>query len=187
MSNQLSDVIVSPRGARITRRWNPKDWKPEYEAMVALCATGKTQREVAEIFGYTEAWLSQIINSPKGKEVRAKIIAATRHEVSTTVAERIRDLQELGLKRMEAVLADDAIAKRSPLAIFDRSALLLKNTGVIKDKGVQPPPSQVPGNVTNIQQNTLIINGQQAKSLREGLKKADEVKQLYAPPVEKSA
>lgn len=181
---QPSDVIVGKRGAKITKKWNPKDWKPIYEAMVALCTIGKrTQREVALEFGYTEAWLSQIMNSEKGKEVQRELIRNTRDRTVGDVASRLRDIQELALQRMETVIRDDKIAERSPLAIFDRSALFLKNTGVIKDSHSAPVPTQ--GNVTNITQhnNTLIVSGKSADSLRAGLKKANEVQQLHSEPI----
>lgn len=184
---QPTDVIVGKRGAKITRKWNPKDWKPVYEAMVALCTIGKkTQREVAHEFGYTEAWLSQIMNSEKGKEVQAELIRNTRDRTVGDVAARIRDIQELALRRMETVIRDDKIAERSPLAIFDRSALFLKNTGVIKDNHAPPVPTQ--GHVTNINQtnNTLIVSGKNADDLRDGLRKSDEVKQLHGNMIQGS-
>jgi len=174
-----TDVVVGSRGAKLVKRWNPKDWRPEYEAMITLCVLGKyTQREVAKQFGYTEAWLSSIFNSEKGKEVKALLIRNTRDAAVGNVTDRLRDVQERALQRMEKVINDDDIFKRSPLAIFDRSALFLKNTGVIKDN--HAPPVVSAGNVTNIQQNnTLIVSGKSADDLRHGLKKADEVKALH--------
>lgn len=177
---ELSDVVVGPRGAKLTKRWNPKDWRPEYEAMVALCSLGKyTQREVAKQFGYTEAWLSSIMNSEKGKEVQAELIRNTRDKSVGNVTDRLRDLQEKALQRVEQVMADEKIYQRSPLAIFDRSALFLKNVGVIKDS--HAPPVVAAGPVTNIHQNnnTLVISGKSADDIREGLKKADEVRELH--------
>lgn len=178
-----SDVVVGKRGAKITKKWNPKDWRPEYEAMVALCCLGKyTQRQVANQFGYTEAWLSSIMNSDMGKEVQATLIKNTRDQAVGNVAERLKQIQERALSRMETVINDDKIAERSPLAIFDRSALFLKNTGVIKDN--HAPPVAPAGSITNIQQNnTLIVSGKAADDLRDGLRKANEVKELHSGPI----
>ncbi len=176
-----TDVVVGARGAKITKRWNPKDWRPIYEAMVALCVLGeKTQGQIAKEFGYTEAWLSQIMNSPKGKEVQAQIIRNTRDRSIGNVTDRLRDIQELALKRMEDVIRDDKIATKSPLAIFDRSALFLKNTGVIKDSQASPAPVSQAGTVINQTNNTLIVSGKDADNLRDGLNKANEVKSLHS-------
>lgn len=178
-----TDLVISARGARITKRWNPKDWNPTYEAMVAMCVLGRmTQGDVAKHFGYTEAWLSQILNSPKGREVQETLIRSTRDRVVGNVTDRIRDLQAKALERMEAVLNDDKIAAKSALAIFDRSAYFLKNTGVIKD--LHAAPVATGGAVTNITQtnNTLIVSGKNADDLRAGLNKANQVRELHAAP-----
>ncbi len=182
-AKEITDVVVSKRGAKLTRRWNPKDWNPTYEAMVAMCVLGRmTQGDVAKHFGYTDAWLSQIMNSPKGREVQETLIRATRDKAVGNVTDRIRDLQSKALERMEAVLNDDKIAQKSALAIFDRSAYFLKNTGVIKDLHAAPVPSS--GGVTNITQNnnTLIVSGKNADDLRVGLDKANQVRQIHAAP-----
>ncbi len=181
-TSEPTDVIVGARGAKLTKRWNPKDWNPTYEAMVAMCVLGRmTQGDVAKHFGYTEPWLSQILNSPKGREVQEALIRSTRDKAVGNVTDRIRDLQSKALERMEAVLNDDKIAQKSALAIFDRSAYFLKNTGVIKDLHAPPVPV---GGVTNITQNnnTLIVSGKNADDIRDGLNKANQVKQIHAAP-----
>lgn len=177
-TSEVSDVVISARGAKLTKRWNPKDWKPVYEAMVALVVLGRrNQGDIAKEFGYTEAWLSQIMNSEKGKEVQLALIMNTRNQVVGDTSARLRQMQEIALGRMEQVLADDKLAERSALAIFDRSALFLKNTGVIGET-VKPPV--VSSSITTINNNnTLIVSSKNADDLREGLKKADEVKVLH--------
>lgn len=186
MNVPLSDKVVGKRGASLVKKWNPKDWKPEYEAMVALCAMGKSNKEVALLYSITESWLSSILNSEKGKLARELLVRNTRDAVVGDVTARLRDMQEKALSRMEKVLNDDKLAERSALAIFDRSAYFLKNMGVIKDSHAPPVATATAGNtVINQTNNTLVVSGKNADDLREGLKKADEVKLLHSSLVEK--
>ncbi len=41
-------------------KWVPKTWLPMYEEMVALSCAGRSNKTIAEKFGYTEQWLGEI-------------------------------------------------------------------------------------------------------------------------------
>lgn len=170
-------VVTSPKGGKLNKRWNPKEWRPEYEAMVALSCTGLPQGVIAKRFGYSEAWLSSILNSEMGRAVKNLIIQKSREGVINSIPEKIREIQGLAADRMLSVMRNEKLFTQSPLGIFDRSALLLKNTGLLGT------PEETSKNVhvqSSVVHNTLIINSTDAENVREGLKKADEVKRLHS-------
>lgn len=170
--------LVGPkRGARITKKWIPKEWRPEYEAITALSCTGLSNEALGLRFGYGKQQISNILNTPQAKKLREIIVQRLRTANNETMVDRIDNLRDVALKRIETILGDDAQAERTPLAIFDKSLAVLKATGSSKERGIGS--EYVPGNnVTNNIKNAMIVGPEAGKLITEGLAKAEEAKLL---------
>lgn len=168
-------VIGHTRGAKAFKRWVPKEWRPEYEAIVALSCTGLNNEEVGKRFGYGKQQVSNILNTPQAKKLRELIVNRLRDLNSITLGERMTALNEKALSRIEDTLNNDAIYERAPLAIFDRSFTFLKHAGVVKPE-LAPQHPMGGGNVIGTMVN---ITSEAVKQLSEGLRKSNEVKVLH--------
>lgn len=175
-------INIGPkRGAKIKKRWDPKEWRPEYEAMAALAATGMPHNEIASRFGYTAPWVSMIMNSPKGKIVKQLIVNNIREAGSKQITtERIQRLQEAAFANVERVITDPDIMERSPMAIFGASMDVLKKSPVFGEADKDRPPVPIAGSIQNTQIN-YFAPGVDRKELEGSLNLANEVKQIHGP------
>ncbi len=179
MSEIVDGKVTGPRGARITKRWEPKEWLPIYEAIVALSCTGLSNEVVGARFGYGKQQVSNILNTPQGKKLKLLIAERIRNENSASVVDRVAAIQEKALQRVEAVMFDDDRAEKQPLAIFDRSMEILKS-GLLKDK----TPIAPDGNNTHIDKAVFInMKPEQIQQLDDGLRKADQVRVIHSGTV----
>lgn len=173
----IDGKVQGKRGARMTPKWDPKNWKPVYESIVALSCTNLSNEEVGKRFGYTAQQVSNICNSTKGKLLRQHIANTVRDLNVKSISERVVDLQEKALQRVEAVIMSDEAFQEKPLAIFDRSLAVLKS-GILKESS---PPAGVPPIQQNIQKAVFMsVTPDQRSQLAEGLRKADQVKVIHS-------
>lgn len=175
--------VTGPRGAKAHKRWEPKQWLPVYEAIVALSCTGLSNEEVGKRFGYGKQQVSNILNTPQGKKLKELIANRIREMNLLTLEDRLAFMQKNALGNIDKVLADEdgKILERAPLALFDRSLAFLKSSGALKgDMPTQPASSPMIGNAKTV--NVLMAPlSQEANSLlREGLAKAQEVENIHA-------
>lgn len=155
-------------------KWAPKKWQPMYEEMVALSCAGRSNKTIAEKFGYTEQHISTILNCPKAKMVRRDMLELLRKSVESRMEERVKDLQDVALKRLTQVLTDDRLYEASPFAVVDRGLQVLKGTGVLRSEAAA-------GSGGINAKNAIFIGGEAADAIREGLKAADEARRLHSP------
>lgn len=173
-------VNIGPkRGARVNKRWDPKEWRPEYEAMAALACTGMAHGEIARRFGYKAPWISMILNSPKGKIVQQLLINKMREAASTTITtERIQRLQAKAFENVETVIENSDLLERSPMAIFGASMEILKKAPVFGAE--QDKPTEPPGVVNNQQNNFFLAPGISRDEVNKSLDVANRVKELHS-------
>ena len=166
----MSDELVPAlRGAKAKKRWNPKEWRPEYTAIVATSCTGLSNEAIAKQFGYTKEHISNILCTEQAKKIRQLINKQLLDSANQSQAERLDSLRNIALKRIEDVLYDDERAISNPLQIFDRSFKLLQAT---KDLAPERDPNS--GNPQNVQ-NNFILSDSAAKTLTQGIASALEV------------
>ena len=175
-----SGKLVGPkRGAKAHKKWVPIQWKPEYEAIVALSCTGLSNEEVGKRFGYGKQQISNICNTPQAKKLKEIINERLRLANTSTLAERMENMSEKAMKHIEFVLDRPTEDFKNPLAIFDRSLAFLKGAGVAKPDNSIPAPTV--NNIHNTHvERAMILNGDQAKQLHDGLKMADQVKVIHS-------
>lgn len=187
MTMEATNPTISPegkvtgeRGAKAFKRWEPKKWLPVYEAIVALSCTGLDNESVGARFGYGKQQVSNILNTVQGKKLRELIANRIREMNLVSLEDRISFIQANALKNVDKVLADESgvIAEKAPLALFDRSLAFLKATGAMKGENPLPPAQSGPSLVAKTM-NVMMISPEAKALVDEGLKKAQEVKQLH--------
>lgn len=170
--------VVGKRGAKAYKKWVPKEWRPEYEAIVALSCTGLSNKEVGARFGYGPQQVSNICNTPQGKKLKEIISERLRVANVATFEERFAALGEVALKNIEDVLGNEGVKSKAPLAIFDRSMSVLKALGKVRREDNPPvAPNGVPlvGNAKSV----MILTHDADKALAAGLQKAQQAKLLH--------
>lgn len=179
--------VTGPRGAKAFKKWEPKEWRPEYEAMVALSCTGLANKDVGARFGYGAQQVSNILNTIQGKKLKEIIKERIRLSTIESAHERMGILQDNAMKNIETIIADEdnVIKTKAPLALFDRSLQILKATGAIKSDTAPLQQNGQPliGSVGTINHNTMVLSPEAAALLNEGSAKADMVKKLHGGPV----
>lgn len=172
--------IQGRRGARMTPKWDPKNWKPVYESIIALSCTGLSNEEVGKRFGYTAQTVSNLRNCPMGKKLIAHISNQLRTLNNESITERVASLQAKALERVETVIFSEEAFAEKPLAIFDRSLEILKK-GVFKEAPAAPPSNGIPAVQQNIQRAVFMsVTPEQRSQLDEGLRRADQVKVIHS-------
>lgn len=182
MSDIIEDgMVVGPeRGARIKKRWNPKEWRPEYEAIVALSCTGTSHKLLAERYGYTPVHISNIVNSDVGKELSNIILQNLRKLSTESLPQKIEGMQQVAVKRMEEYLSNDIVAQTDPQRMFDRALKFASEFGL---PGIQMQKGGVNININKNTQNNVILDSASQDALMEEIKRAALVmKQHVALP-----
>lgn len=167
-------TTTAPYRPAVLERWKPKKWEPFHEQIVALSCMGRSNKEIAETFGYTPQHISNIINTPQAALVRRRILTNLQEKVDAGIPRRLGDLADKATQRVAQVLFDDNLFERSPFAVVDRSLAVLRGVGKLKTVSEMEG-----GNKTN---NTIIFTSEDAADIRAGLAKAREASERH--PVE---
>lgn len=184
MSEEVKDaisteVVTGPRGAKAKKRWTPKEWRPEYTAIVALSATGMSNEAVGKHFNYTKVHISNILRCPEAVRIRELINAQLLQDATISLPDRLKRVQEMAMAQVEKYFSRTDLLDKAPFQVFDRALKTLQSTNVMAN-----PDAKNNGATTNIaQQNNLILSDAAAKALTEGLAKSQLVAQLH-PNVE---
>lgn len=163
------------RGPRVTEKWEPKKWKPSYDVIVGLWATGKfTQIEIAKFLNLHKVLVCNLLNS----KMAEPYIAIAREKIKNTVEKdfktRLEALQERSLQIVERVINNDALVDSHPLSMFSKAINLLESTNQIGGKG------GISNGPTSIQVGqAFIVSGEQAQRIADGLDKVQEIKRIH--------
>jgi len=149
-------------------RWQPTQWKPEYESVIALHAGGKTNKEIAVITGFHEVHISNILNCEQALAIKANYVKVIREDTEVN----LKVIETKAMKRINEILDNDEIAQAHPLALFDRSLAFLKGTAKLIPDG-----SSLTQNNT---QNVNVFSDAMGEKILAGLVKSDEAKKLNA-------
>jgi hypothetical protein len=176
VKDAISEVVVTgPRGAKAKKRWTPKEWRPEYTAIVALSATGMSNVAVGKHFNYTAVHISNILNCPEAIEIRKLINTKLLEDSTISQTDRIKRVQDMALGHVERFMEKKELMDKAPFQVFDRALKVLQSTNAVAN-----PEAKVAGTTNNVQQNNFILSDAAAKALTEGLAKSQLVAQLHA-------
>ena len=59
---------------RLTKKWEPVTWKPEYEIIVLYSVTGKTMKEIGVLTNYTKEQIWNILHTETAKKIKAEYV-----------------------------------------------------------------------------------------------------------------
>lgn len=149
------------------KRWQPKKWLPIYDAMISLHCAGKSNKEIAETFDYTDQQVSNILCSDQAKAIIAQVALYVRNKVSETAAERMKRLEAAAIANIEHALTSPELKEKSPLAVADRSMAFLKGVGKLESGEKRQ------------QNNVIVIASEHSKQLVAGMNLADEALKLH--------
>lgn len=154
--------------ARLTKKFEPKTWKPKYDLFVYWHCLGWSNKKIAEEFDFTPQQVCNILTSNQGK-LRIKLIEENLREARTAgVSSRVEDMAAKLLRRMEDVVDNDSLFEKAPFAVFDRALAVIKGIGYLKGEGMSHPYSgSSTVNHTQINDNRHITNIFSAKALNE--------------------
>lgn len=167
-------VFVSARGAKSKRRWNPKEWRPEYTAIVAVSCTGLSNEEVGRQFGYTKEHISNILCTEQAVKLRQLINKKLLDTANNSQVERLDRLRDVAMRRIETVLMDDNRAESNPLQIFDRSFKFLQAT-----RDLAPEREMGSGSSQTNIQNNFVLSDSAASTLSQGITEALKVAERF--------
>lgn len=154
--------------------WRPLKWKPVYDLMVTLHIQGYTNREIAEIVGYTAVQVGNVLRAP---ETKAKIDLLTKQlhgRVLENNEDQLSVIKNQAIKHISTVMADETLAIKRPFETARLSADLLKGLGTFKGGG-----TDVTINQQNNTQHVHGITGEQIDRLSLALELSAQANKLH--------
>lgn len=168
----------------------PRRMKHRHEEVLMwiLLNPHKTQRELARDLGYTEAWLSTLINTDMFQE-RLKALRDTYHSTAFVgVRSKAEAAATLALDRLTEVLENDVEHDLSPSFILEATTKLLSHVGGLSDPRQAPGSGGVTVNVGIAQEiATAMQHVRQAQSqlppIEEPARSPDSLEETSEAPV----
>jgi len=154
------------RKAKFTR-YSPKKWPPQFDAIVLASIGGKSNKELAALFGYTEQHISNILCSEKANEIKESVRKKLLEE--NPVTDKLKAISEKAIERMEKFINNDQLATASPFHFVDRA---------IRMQSVLNPAKEEPKEKNVINNNVLIASPSMVSGLFEAIEKSNEAKLL---------
>ena len=162
-------------------KWVPKKWRPEYEIIVSMYASGMSREAICKKFYefsgtlYTEQHITNICNTPEAQRILTGNIDNIRKRTNDEIQLKLSELQKKAIRRVEQIIESDDHFRDSPFAVVDRAFKVL-------DMGVGKKETQPVGGTfgNTLIGNALIMTPEAAQIMAEGTKKADEARRLYA-------
>lgn len=164
---------------RLTKKWEPVNWKPEYEIIVLYSVTGKTNKEIGALTNFTKEQVWNILHTERAKALRLEYVERLKANIQGKFDGFVTKATELAQKRIIEVLDNDDLAMEKPLAVFDRAAALLKGTGKFTNTESRTE--------VNINNTNNVLNVSQVTQLESGaseLRKLMERKNLLPSVIE---
>jgi hypothetical protein len=162
-------------GKRTTEQWQPKKWKPLYDAIISLAVSGLKNVQIAQELKIDKITVGLIINSTEGQAKLMHLRVMQSQAVAKTLKDRLEKIQDKALSRVESVLNSDELAEAAPLKIFDRALRTLGSLGTVKH-----PEEGGPKVVNNSQTNVLVADQALMEQINVGVSKALEASALHA-------
>jgi hypothetical protein len=150
-------------------RWQPKEWKPVYETIVALHCMGYKNKDISLklksdfAVRYTPMAISLILKTKQAVAIIELFKARVKTDTENKAKDRITALTERAMSNLESVIGNDKLLEDSPFAIFNASAKFLEGIG--KLDGNKPKVSV-----------GVVIAGNVGDAMAASIAKADRVK-----------
>lgn len=147
------------------------NWKPEYSLVCQLKATGQWSNEkIAEYFGRTQAWVSQILNTRQGKAELEAIRERMVRAFEESVQGRIARILDVGVDKLAVTVDEDFIPGSDAKKHQDNVILtVLKGTGYLAGEREGDGKKGPEGNLTPRLASRLVA----------ALEKSNEADEIY--------
>lgn len=159
-------------------KWRPKEWRAEYQRIVAYSVLGKSNIWIADTLGFTKEHVSTILNMPEGRELREQLKIKLAKKIEESVPDVLADISNKAVERVKEILNNDELAKKSPFAVAGLAMDVLKGQGHLRGGGNGAP---TPNGPVNFNQTNVILAPAQTSSIMDGLRMIKEVRQIHAP------
>jgi hypothetical protein len=187
----MSEVVGTGKDkvvpARLTKKFEPKSWKPVYDLMVFHSCMGVSNKEIAEKYNYTPQQVCNILVSNQGR-VRKKLILANLIENETaSVQDRMEKVATKFLQKIELVADNDELFEKAPFAFVDRGLAIIKGLGRLEGDRANSNGGSSSVHNTQINNNnskTFIVSEKAASELRDAIKFSDEAAAQHETPSE---
>lgn len=153
-------------------KWQPKKWEAMHEQIVLLSTLGRSNVQIAQMFGYTPQHICNILNTPEASLIRRRVLENLRESVKSSMDQKMDDLADQSVHRLTELMYDDDLYSKSPFQVVDRGLAILRGVGKMKS-------GDAPG--TGPIKNAIIMSSEDAKMLKEGAERAIEARKLNAP------
>ena len=178
----MSETILDQDPVEVTKsgriKWRPKRWLAEYDRIVAYSVLGRSNAWIAEQMNLTNVHVSTILNTPQGKKLYDDLKSKIKQKIEREIPDVIGAAAKKAAERVENVLNDDELAKKSPFAVAGLAMDVLKGVGHLRsNNGLMQAPV---GNTTNI--SVVNVGERNQRSISEGLQMLAKVNELHALP-----
>lgn len=159
-------------------RWEPKEWRPEYQLIVVLSTANYTGDQISEImeskynYTVTKQHVSNILNTERAKQIKAEILGKVIEKTEKTVEENLELMERLAASRLVELLKNDSLMEQNPFSVADRSIKILEGRSKLKVAAASSQPQQQQNNFFSLPPEVLA-------RINSGLNKTQEVQQLH--------
>jgi hypothetical protein len=177
--------------ARLTKKFEPKNWKPLYDLFVYHHCLGKSNIWIAGEFNKTPQQVCNVLRSNQG-QVRIKIIKFNLDSIrDATIQTRMSSVADKFMKRIETVVEDDELFTKAPFAFVDRGLAIIKGLGKLSADSPNPGGGSTTIHSTQIHNGNItqqVFSDKALTELKDALQFSNEAKALHeAPPSELAA
>lgn len=158
---------------RKTPKWIPKKWKAKYTQIVFMAAQGYSNEAIGNAYRMGPQQVSNILNLPEAIRMKNELCDNLESSLKEDINKTLEMTGRKAVERIKAVIYDDQLFEHNPLAIFDRSRMLLQSTGVLKSESHSS--GQNNNNTTNV-----IIGSDVARILGEAMVKSQRIQAANA-------
>jgi hypothetical protein len=160
-------------------KWQPKEWRPEYQLIVVLSTANYSGDDIVEImaekynYSVTKQHVSNILNTDKAKEIKAEILGKVIEKTEKTVEENLELMERLAASRLVELLKNDKLMEDNPFSVADRSIKILEGRAKLKTAAAfNGAPHQQQNNFFNLPPEVL-------SRINAGLNKVQQVHELH--------
>lgn len=175
MTATALEVIAEVEQSEATsRKWQPKKWRPEYTKMVALSILGMSNQAISDaIFKETGVryhfqHVSNVLNTTNGRIIYRHMADNVKKHVEATIPDRLTAIAHKTIERIEEMINDDDLFKKSPFAVIDRGMKVAASTGHIKEES----------NGSGDRKPAMMMTGEGVKALVEAIQVSDKARSL---------
>lgn len=181
VSNKGRPRTRDPREARLYKKFEPVTWKPIYEQMVYDSCLGKTNVQIAKEYDYTPQQVCNILGCTKAKLSKQMILNTLRDEAQASIGERLGDVADKFMKRLEHIAKDEELFQRAPFAVVDRGLRVLAGLGHIKSPDINHGSGPVIH--AHAGSKVAVMSNDSINALTEAIHKSEEARRLHIASV----